>query len=202
MIKWIRTSRLSKNNSLSLWPSICVGCQRSGFRSGGFFSGLEVRVLGFGLRVSDLKGWFELIGEDLLVLGHPPARSIFASLYILIAMSMFPMYVTWKASVRLPGKGNLNPHGARPVHLIITMIKWIRTSRLSIKNSLSGHPSVQGGCQVSKYPHHYPDPTHAHTHTHTRTHTHTHACTPSEAGSEQEQETVRRCSTRIRLSGS
>ena len=30
-----------------------------------------------------------------------------------------------------------NFHGARPVHLIITMIKWIRTSRLSIKNSLS-----------------------------------------------------------------
>ena len=29
-----------------------------------------------------------------------------------------------------------NPHGARPVHLLITMIKWIRTSRLSIKNSL------------------------------------------------------------------
>jgi len=27
--------------------------------------------------------------------------------------------------------------GARPVHLIITMIKWIWTSRLSIKNSLS-----------------------------------------------------------------
>jgi len=26
---------------------------------------------------------------------------------------------------------------ARPVHLIITMITWIRTSRLSIKNSLS-----------------------------------------------------------------
>jgi len=25
---------------------------------------------------------------------------------------------------------------ARPVHLIITMIKWIRTSRLSIKHSL------------------------------------------------------------------
>jgi len=28
-------------------------------------------------------------------------------------------------------------HGARPVHQIITMIQWIRTSRLSIKNSLS-----------------------------------------------------------------
>ena len=41
--------------------------------------------------------------------------------------------------VRLPGKGNSNSHGAWPVHLIITMIKWIRTSRLSIKNSLSRH---------------------------------------------------------------
>jgi len=39
--------------------------------------------------------------------------------------------------VRLPGKGDSNSHGARPVHLIITMIKWIRTSRLSINNSLS-----------------------------------------------------------------
>jgi len=39
--------------------------------------------------------------------------------------------------VRAPGKGNSNSHGARPVHQIITMIKWIRTSRLSIKNSLS-----------------------------------------------------------------
>jgi hypothetical protein len=28
-------------------------------------------------------------------------------------------------------------HGARPVHLIITVIKWIGTSRLSIKKSLS-----------------------------------------------------------------
>ena len=35
-----------------------------------------------------------------------------------------------------PGKGNSNFHGARPVHLIITMIKWIRNSRLSMKNSL------------------------------------------------------------------
>ena len=42
-----------------------------------------------------------------------------------------------KVDVRLPGKGNSNSHGARPVHLIISMIKWTRTSRLSIKNSLS-----------------------------------------------------------------
>ena len=42
-----------------------------------------------------------------------------------------------KVDVRLPGKGDSNSHGARPVHQIISMIKWIRTSRLSIKNSLS-----------------------------------------------------------------
>ena len=47
------------------------------------------------------------------------------------------MIVVRKVDVRLPGKGNSDFHGARPVHLIITMIKWIRTSRLSIKNSLS-----------------------------------------------------------------
>jgi len=34
-----------------------------------------------------------------------------------------------KVDVRLPGKGNSNSHGARPVHLIIKMIQW--------KNSLS-----------------------------------------------------------------
>ena len=33
--------------------------------------------------------------------------------------------------------GNSNAHGARPVHQIISMIKWIRTRKLSIKNSLS-----------------------------------------------------------------
>ena len=38
-----------------------------------------------------------------------------------------------KVDVRLPGNGNSNSHGARPVHLIITRITWIRTSRLSIR---------------------------------------------------------------------
>ena len=42
-----------------------------------------------------------------------------------------------KVDVWLPGKGNSISHGARPVHLIITMIKWIRASELSTKNSLS-----------------------------------------------------------------
>ena len=45
--------------------------------------------------------------------------------------------------VRLPGKGNSNSHGARPVHLSITMIKWIRTRRLSTKNCLSPCPKDQ-----------------------------------------------------------
>ena len=44
---------------------------------------------------------------------------------------------TRKVDVRLPGKENSNSRGARPVHLIITMIKWIQTSRLSIEKSLS-----------------------------------------------------------------
>jgi len=35
-----------------------------------------------------------------------------------------------KVDVRLPGKGNSNSHGARPVDLIITMIKWFRDRRL------------------------------------------------------------------------
>ena len=47
---------------------------------------------------------------------------------------------TQKVDVRLPGKENSNSRGARPVHLIITMIKWNRTSRLSIKKSLSRQP--------------------------------------------------------------
>ena len=36
----------------------------------------------------------------------------------------------------LHGEGNSNSTGARPVHQIISMMKWIRTSRLSTKNSL------------------------------------------------------------------
>ena len=44
---------------------------------------------------------------------------------------------TGKVNGRLPGKGNSSSHGASPVHLIITITKWIRTRRLLIKNSLS-----------------------------------------------------------------
>ena len=41
-----------------------------------------------------------------------------------------------KVDVRLPGKGDSKSHGARPVHLVMTMIKGIRTSRLPIRNYL------------------------------------------------------------------
>jgi len=52
-----------------------------------------------------------------------------------------------KVDARLPGKGNPNSRGARPVHLIITMIKWIRTSSLSIKNSLCGNTWAPGSAE-------------------------------------------------------
>ena len=42
-----------------------------------------------------------------------------------------------KVDIKLPGKGNSDYHGARPVHQIIKMMKWIRTSGLPIKNSFS-----------------------------------------------------------------
>ena len=47
-----------------------------------------------------------------------------------------------KVDVRLPEIGNSNSHAARPVHHLITMITWIRTSRLSIKK-FSLHPEAE-----------------------------------------------------------
>jgi len=65
-----------------------------------------------------------------------------------------PSRRSWAAEARYSSS-----HGARPVHLIITMVKWIRTSRLSIKNSLwrQGVPLVEKNllkglrrkCQIS-----------------------------------------------------
>ena len=54
-----------------------------------------------------------------------------------IKSSSCPLFARKRRGGLGSGKGNSNSHGARPVHLIITMIKWIRTTRLSIKNSLS-----------------------------------------------------------------
>ena len=48
-----------------------------------------------------------------------------------------------KIGIWLPGKGNSKSYGARPVHQIISVIKLIRTSRLSTKElSLSGGGAV------------------------------------------------------------
>ena len=47
------------------------------------------------------------------------------------------IYLPRKVDIRLSGKVNSNSHGARPVHQSISMIKWIRTSRLSMKTSFS-----------------------------------------------------------------
>ena len=40
-----------------------------------------------------------------------------------------------KPDVKLPEKWNSNSHGARPVHQITMVIKWIRTGRLSMNDS-------------------------------------------------------------------
>ena len=47
-----------------------------------------------------------------------------------------------KVGIRLPGKGNPNLLGAKPVHQITSMINRIRTSRLSM---LSGYCSIARG---------------------------------------------------------
>ena len=59
-----------------------------------------------------------------------------------------------KVDTRLPGKRNSNYFDATTVHRINSMIMWIRTSRLSLKHSLSfqgvteRNPAVSGvGCR-------------------------------------------------------
>ena len=49
--------------------------------------------------------------------------------------------LTRNVDMRLPGKGNSTPMVQGRSTKIISIIKWIRTSRLSIKNSLSYEPS-------------------------------------------------------------
>ena len=41
-----------------------------------------------------------------------------------------------KVDIRQPGKGDSNSHGARQIHQLISKIKWVRTSRLTMENSL------------------------------------------------------------------
>ena len=71
--------------------------------------------------------------------GHH-CRAFECSLYKCVFSSKFSRRKArklWKVDIGPPGKGNSTSYVARPVHQIISMTKWIRTSRLSIKNSLS-----------------------------------------------------------------
>ena len=74
--------------------------------------GVGRRVWGSGLRVDDS--------------GHPACGR---------GLEVLPTRFR-KVDIRLPGNGNSNSYGARPVHQIMSMIKWIWTSRLSINDSL------------------------------------------------------------------
>ena len=112
--------------------------QGSGFRvhGAGFkVQGSGFRVQGVGCRVLGV-GYLSFIVNELSVVRPAPE-------YLRDALLERPLFgaverlfhLDRKVDVRLPGKENSNSHGARPVHQIIWMIKWIRASRLSIKNS-------------------------------------------------------------------
>ena len=58
--------------------------------------------------------------EEILELSRAKQKDAFKEVLVQSQVCQIP---TRKVDVRLPGKGNSNSHGARPVHLIITMIK-------------------------------------------------------------------------------
>ena len=64
-------------------------------------------------------------------------RTTYAASSHVLAPRFDAAEVSRKVDVRLPEKVNSNSHGARPVHLVIAMIEWMCTSKLSTKNSLS-----------------------------------------------------------------
>ena len=66
-------------------------------------------------------------------------------------------HVNQNVDARLPGKGNSNSYGARLVHRIITMMKCMWTSRLSVQNSSSRVPQYsrvdrRTTCRTRKWP--------------------------------------------------
>ena len=65
------------------------------------------------------------------------------------ARNLLSLSRTRNVNIKLSGKGNSTSHGARPVHFIISLIKWIRTSSLSIKNSLSQGEADQGEAKAA-----------------------------------------------------
>jgi len=81
------------------------------------------------------KGWLYEKSDPFTSVCYLKGESCYArtDLRVTLVQHALP---TRKVNIRLPGEGNSNSHGARPIHQIILMIKWIRTSRLAIKNSL------------------------------------------------------------------
>ena len=69
----------------------------------------------------------------------------------LVAFQPQILHLMRKVDVRLPRKENSNSHRARLVHQIIKIIKWIRTSRLPIKNSRL-HLKAATSCHVDLCP--------------------------------------------------
>ena len=60
-------------------------------------------------------------------------------------------HLSRKVAIWLPRKQNPMSDGARLVHSIISMIEWIRTSRMSIKKSLSSGCGT-AACALTDYP--------------------------------------------------
>ena len=101
--------------------------------------GSWARVLGFGFRAEG--SGFRVQGSGFRVQGSGLRAHDWWCFWVQDVRSRL---WTRKVDVRLPEKGNSMSHGAKPVHQIISMMKWIQTSRLSIHKSLS-----QGtGCKV------------------------------------------------------
>ena len=78
-----------------------------------------------------------ILGDIRLWASVPSTSSCLVSIFRGTQGSGSSYIYSRKVDIRLPGKAKSNSHGARLVHLIITMIKWNRTSRLSINNYLS-----------------------------------------------------------------
>jgi len=105
------------------------GCKFRAHKSGCRFCGLESQLT---CALSVLPA----VCERFLSLSLPRARARSLSLSLSL-----PPSGSWEAGVLTKVCGTVsNSLDARPVHLIITMIKWIRTSWLPIKNSLSVVP--------------------------------------------------------------
>jgi len=81
-------------------------------------------------------------------------------------------------------KARMGGAGARAVHPIITMIKWIWTSRLSIKNSLSLQAEASDSRSADGWEVRAPALSFTLTHRHTLSHEHTHSLSLSHTHTE------------------